>query len=162
VASSTEGEGSLFRLELPLVERELPADKLEESTIPPTHRGRVLVVDDEALVLRSISRALSDQADVVVAASVADALGHLNDGVVVDLVVSDLMMPNASGMDFYDALQEAHPALAESMIFITGGTFTPEARAFQARVSNEVLGKPVDLKVLRARVRQAIDAHPPD
>ncbi|MBW2455785.1 MAG: response regulator [Deltaproteobacteria bacterium] len=157
LVSSKVGKGSVFRLELPLVHRELPADAPVESSIPPRRRGRLLVVDDEALVLQALSRSLRDLADVVVAASVAEALDHLEEGPTFDLIVSDLMMPNASGMDLYDTLQKRHPTLAASMVFITGGTFTPEARAFQARIDNVVLDKPVRLDALRSYVRQAVD-----
>jgi len=76
--------------------------------------------------------------------------------------VSDLMMPSASGMVLYDTLTKRHPSLAASMVFITGGTFTPEARAFQGRVDNLVLEKPVNVDALRALVRKAVDAAPDD
>lgn len=42
------------------------------------------------------------------------------------------------------------------MIFMTGGTFTPDAVAFLASVPNPSLEKPFDLATLRALVRSRV------
>jgi hypothetical protein len=47
-------------------------------------------------------------------------------------------------MDLYDWLTREDPDLAEKMIFVTGGAFTPRAKAFLGRVKNPRLEKPFD------------------
>lgn len=54
------------------------------------------------------------------------------------------MMPDMSGMDFYAAIAEKLPRLAEGIVFVTGGAFTPAASTFVAQVSNTFLEKPFD------------------
>jgi hypothetical protein len=48
------------------------------------------------------------------------------------------------------------PALAERIVFMTGGTFTERSRQFVARVTNTCVDKPVDVKQLRALVNSRI------
>src|SRR5207249_2888317 len=109
------------------------------------------VVDDDAFVLSSLRRLLSEY-DVVCAANGRDALRAIADQNF-DAVLCDLMMPQMTGMDLHEALAE-RPELQPRIIFMTGGAFTPAARAFLDRVPNERLDKPFDTNALRALVRR--------
>jgi CheY-like chemotaxis protein len=73
-------------------------------------------------------------------------------------VVCDLMMPGVSGMECYEALRASRPELAASMIFLTGGAFTPKAVAFLDRVPNARIEKPFDADALRAEVARHVSA----
>jgi DNA-binding NtrC family response regulator len=117
-------------------------------------RLHVLVVDDEALVARSLQRILSREHEVQVADRARTALDRIANGDRYDLVLCDLMMPDVSGMAFYDEVGILDPALRDRIVFVTGGAFTEAARAFLDRVSNLRLEKPVDPTVLRDTVRQ--------
>ena len=66
-----------------------------------------------------------------------------------DVILSDLMMPEMSGMEFYDELTRRFPEVADRVVFISGGAFTPSARAFLDRVSNPRIEKPFDARALR-------------
>ena len=59
------------------------------------------------------------------------------------------MMPELSGMDVYEAMEEERPELTERFIFMTGGAFTDRARAFLERVPNPRLDKPFNAKDLQ-------------
>ena len=61
-----------------------------------------------------------------------------------DGIVCDLMMPDVTGMDLHAWLVEHQPDLADRMLFITGGAFTPRARQFLASVNNPCFEKPPD------------------
>ncbi len=67
-------------------------------------------------------------------------------------------MPTVTGMDLHAELLRTAPALAERIVFMTGGTFTTRARDFLAGVTNPALDKPFDLStlsaILRARTRR--------
>ena len=63
----------------------------------------VLVVDDDPLVSRALARALGD-CEVVVTSDARDALASIESGERFDVIVCDLMMPDMTGMDLYDAL----------------------------------------------------------
>ncbi|HLM42592.1 MAG TPA: response regulator, partial [Myxococcaceae bacterium] len=75
-------------------------------------------------------------------------------GTEVDVVLCDLMMPDLTGMELHVELTAAVPAVARRMVFLTGGAFTPAARAFMDRVENERVDKPFDPQKLREQVRE--------
>jgi len=146
--------GTTFRIDLPACAEPpdpgTPAPSRPEPVVP---RGRVLVVDDEELVGRAVARTLSQDHEVVVRTSGLDALELLTpggDGF--DVVVCDLMMPGMTGMELHGRVRTANPSLAERMVFLTGGAFTPEARAFLEEVQNPRLDKPFEPAALRALV----------
>jgi CheY-like chemotaxis protein len=117
-------------------------------------RGRILVVDDEQLVLRSVRRILSHEHDVLAMVSGEEALAVCAGGEKFDLILCDLMMPDMTGMDFHRELSLIAPEQAERMIFITGGAFTEKARAFLSETPKEHLEKPFYSANLRAIVQR--------
>jgi PAS domain S-box-containing protein len=154
---SVLGKGTSFRLVLPPSRSSAtPAPEVSGSTeSASTRRGAILVVDDEPDVCVAIGRVLG-QHDVTIANDARTALELMATGKVFDLVLSDLMMPNMSGMALFRAILEQYPALAARVVFITGGAFTPEAHAFLDSVSNERLAKPFNSEQLRITVRRFV------
>jgi CheY-like chemotaxis protein len=122
----------------------------------PSRRGRVLVVDDEPLISRTIRRVLSAAHDIVIVDSGAEALAAVAAGPPFDVVLCDLMMPGMSGMEVHAALAASHPELASRMVFMTGGAYTAQSQQFLADVANPRLDKPFDAGALRALVASMI------
>ncbi len=119
-------------------------------------RARLLVVDDEPLVGLVIQRAFEDEHDVVLVSSARAALDLLDGGARFDVLLSDLMMPDMSGMALHRALVERHPALARRTVFLTGGAYTPESRDFLDATAVECLEKPFELDALRTLIRRLL------
>jgi CheY-like chemotaxis protein/anti-sigma regulatory factor (Ser/Thr protein kinase) len=155
---SEVGVGTTFRARL-LRSEAVPIVDEEDDLSPRSYerqsgRARVLIVDDEIALLKALRRALRDHAEVTTADSVAVALEQL-EAERYDLVISDLIMPGTSGMGFYDEVERRWPDVAERMIFMSGGAFTGEARAFCERMEGRVLPKPLDVdEVVRRLNRQ--------
>ncbi|MEX1368186.1 MAG: PAS domain S-box protein, partial [Nannocystaceae bacterium] len=124
------GQGSVFRVLLVPAASRRTSKLADHAATAARARKRILCIDDEPIVGRLISRVLSNSHDVVVETSAEDALRRLSRGENYDAIICDLMMPNASGIDFFEKLQIVAPALSESCGFITGGAFTPRARSF--------------------------------
>jgi CheY-like chemotaxis protein len=80
------------------------------------------------------------------------ALDRLVAGEEFDTVLCDLMMPDLSGMELYERVAAVRPDVAERFVFITGGAFTPRARAFLDRVPNARIDKPFDAANVRSLV----------
>jgi signal transduction histidine kinase len=140
--NSRTGAGTMFRIVLPAANR-----KVVELVAPPpgvlaTRAGRVLVVDDEQMLCSAIERILATDHYVTTVTSARDALSRMAEGERFDLILCDLMMPEMTGMDLYDELHRSMPDQAEKFIFMSGGAFTDNARAFLARSSSEVIDKP--------------------
>jgi ActR/RegA family two-component response regulator/glycine cleavage system H lipoate-binding protein len=82
------------------------------------NKRRILVVDDEITVCKSIRQAiLSDEYEVDMALSGEEALKKDKEKPY-DLIITDLMMPGISGLDLLKALREARPEV--SVIMVTG------------------------------------------
>jgi len=130
-----------------------PADQLQ-AEIPATgRRATVLVVDDEPAVGMAFSRILREH-DVSVLTSVKDALDLMASGKQFDVIFSDLMMPQMTGIDFYQELTRRSPKDAGRVVFVTGGAFTPAATAFLDQVGNERIEKPFTPKAVREMVQR--------
>ncbi|HMI86503.1 MAG TPA: response regulator [Polyangiaceae bacterium] len=119
--------------------------------------GRVLVIDDEAAVGRTIQRLLGEQYDVVVVTAGSDAIDLLvNKRAEFDLILCDLTMPDITGMDVYTRSVEARADIGQCFVFMTGGTFSPRTRDFLDQVPNERLDKPFDLQTVRNLARSRV------
>jgi two-component system, NtrC family, sensor kinase len=119
-------------------------------------RATVLVIDDEPFILKAISNILSADYDVTCEPSSAAALDRFRKGERFDLVLCDLMMPNVTGIDVYDALLEIAPKQARAMLFLTGGAFTARTQAFVERMPHSMIEKPFSHATLLARVREVL------
>jgi PAS domain S-box-containing protein len=117
-------------------------------------RLRVLIIDDELAIGRTLAIGLADEFEVSTAESGRQALEILESDRRFDAVLCDLMMPDISGMDVYDRVTEKSPELAARFVFVTGGAFTERSRTFVERVGAPVLEKPFDLASLSALLRQ--------
>ena len=102
------------------------------------------------MVLSALRRRLRRRYDVSTVLGGVEALGQLAADPHFDSIICDLMMPKVDGKSFYDAIRADHPELAERIIFISGGAFTPRLRKFAMSVSNPVLQKPVTREQLEA------------
>lgn len=88
--------------------------------------------------------------DVTTVASARDALTRIEGGERYDAILTDVMMPDMSGMELYAQLARVVPEEVGKMVFMTGGAFTDQARAFFERVANPTLEKPFDKATLVA------------
>lgn len=158
---SVRGEGTTFTVRLPALQTPSALTPKPPSGRPkaraPSGPAKVLVIDDEELVGRSIRRALRRH-DVQVVTTGRDAIRLLTAQPApdIDIVFCDLMMPELSGMDVFEAVERANPTMAERFVFMTGGAFTPRARRFLETTRNECLEKPFDLSEVRELTQRAL------
>jgi PAS domain S-box-containing protein len=153
---SQVGQGTVFRIALPPAQpAEVKPVEVKPAAAPVVRRGRILVVDDDAMVGTALRRILKDH-DVTVINDAREARDRIAAGERYDLVLCDLMMPEMTGMDLHAELTRTQPEQADRMIFVTGGAFTQTAVEFLARVPNERLDKPFDARNLRALVQRLL------
>lgn len=149
---SDVGKGTTIRLTLPVAKTSLDSVTPPPLAVLTGRRGRVLIVDDEPMLGGVIRRMLAAEHDVVAVASAREAIELVKSGERFDVILSDLMMPEITGMDMHAALTVAAPDQAESIVFMTGGAFTSRAREFLGEVRNPRLEKPFDVNTLRALI----------
>jgi PAS domain S-box-containing protein len=143
---SAPGAGTTVHVTLPRA-----APPRDGGRTAPACACRILVVDDDPLVARAVSRTVGRAG--CVAEVVTDgpaALERLTRSPVPDVILCDLMMPGMDGPALTAALASRHPDLADRLIYMTGGAFTEAAHAFLDRTGAPCLVKPFSPQDLSA------------
>jgi signal transduction histidine kinase len=160
-AASEPGRGSVFRVSLPSLpgasESGVRPRSFSPDQAPPVARSRVLLVDDEPALLRSMRRILA-QHDVVCVESARQALSLIGEGSRFDVIVSDLMMPGMTGIELYEQLARQRPDYAERVIFVTGGTLNDKVDRFLCSIPNPRLEKPFGGDELKRTIDEVLGA----
>jgi PAS domain S-box-containing protein len=148
------GRGTVVRVVLPPAPDQPAvrplATAVAEAEPTARRRKRVMLVDDEPLVANSIERLLRRDYDVTIARCGQEAIDHIVRGVRFDVIVSDVMMPNMTGIELLEELQRMVPEQAQRLIFLSGGAFTAQTRERLDQLGAPQLEKPVTAKELRA------------
>ncbi|MBK7878267.1 MAG: PAS domain S-box protein [Planctomycetes bacterium] len=157
---SEVGRGTLFRILFPKRAVQLagaPAAVAEKPvTLPAAHTGRILVVEDERLIRVTLRHTLTTLGyDVLMAEDGRKALetARACPGEI-DLVLSDIVLPDASGPEIVDVLQKERPTLRA--LFMSA--YSTDLLVQQGRVKpgTKTLEKPFDEHVLARTVRAAL------
>jgi CheY-like chemotaxis protein len=155
-ATNRASGGAVFRVTLPAASAPRPARATStprEST--PARRAAILIVDDEVSLGQVLRRRLRDH-DVTAVTSAREALDLLAHDAHFDVILSDLMMPEMSGMQLYDEILRSRPDIVDRVVFMTGGAFTGGAPEFLEQVPNEGLEKPFSESALRAAIQRLV------
>ena len=123
-----------------------------------TPRGRVLVVDDEPMIVRAIQRLLEGEHEVSLSTDPIAVVEQIRAGQRFDVILCDLMMPTMSGIDVYDAIRQTDADQARRIVFMTGGAFTPRALEFLETIENARIEKPLERTTLRAAIRARLSS----
>ncbi|MEZ4266754.1 MAG: response regulator [Myxococcota bacterium] len=153
---SEVGVGTTIRMALPPSVSVGAPGTQSHATAAARRRGKILVVDDDPMIAKAVERTLSAEHDVTTMGGGARALDRIRAGERFDVIFCDLMMPDVTGMEFHAGLVQIDRDQAERIIFVTGGAFTPRARAFLREVANLRIEKPFDLMQLRALVHDRV------
>ena len=143
---SEVGEGSTFTVRLPVAPINLRNHEQDVTFVdlPESCDGRVLIIDDEPKVCRAIERTLERSYDVDCVTEAAELFERLDDGAEIDVLLVDVVMPRMTGRQLVESLRERRPDLADRVILMSGGAFTPEARDFLENCELPFVEKPVD------------------
>ena len=156
---SVLGEGSMFDLYLPR-HTEAPVERPAAVPHRPTPAGHecVLIVEDEAAILRMTSRCLTGLGYVVLGAQRADDaldLARAHPGSI-HLMLTDVVMPHLNGRDLAERISPLQPGM--KCLFMSG--YTADVIAGNGVVDDDAhfLAKPFSLASLGVKVRAVLDA----
>lgn len=125
----------------------------------PATLGRILLVDDEAGIRRSVSRFLGRYGfQVTDVGSGQAAMTALGAGLY-DAIISDLRMPGLSGEQFYAQVREHFPHMAQHMMFTSGDVSEDATRRFLSDCGCPALQKPYELAELVQVLRSLCAPH---
>ena len=141
------GGGALFRVTFPPApEVAAAADTQALPARPAIRGGHVVLIDDDAMVAKALSLQLREAGyRVSTFGDGQSAMQALLGAADVDLVFCDLMMTGMTGIDLAEWLTSAAPELANRLVLMTGGAFSPAARDFVARHRERTVEKPFDI-----------------
>ena len=108
----------------------------------------VLVVDDEEAIAELVRDVLEPEGwEVRTARDGVEALARVREDRF-DVLLVDMRMPGMDGREFYEALREGFPHLAQRVVFATGDAGNDGTSQFLEDIGTPLLGKPYDLRAL--------------
>ncbi len=125
-----------------------------KTPVPGTGQQRILVVDDDADMLRLLSLRLKAAGYEVIAVASAEAALAQLDIARPQLVLSDVRLPGKDGLALFDEVRERHPSLP--VILLTAHGTIPDAVEATSRGVFTYLTKPYDGKDLLEKIGQAL------
>jgi CheY-like chemotaxis protein len=146
------GRGATFRVELALSSARpapRPGERASPKAAPSRERRRVLLVEDHADTLGAARDLLAElSCEVVPAASMREALAAAEAGPL-DLVISDLGLPDGSGLDLMRTLRDSYGLAG---IAVTGYGMEEDIRRGREAGFVEHLVKPITLQRLEGAI----------
>ena len=158
--ASKPGEGSTFKVYLPMIPFPASAMKPAAASVPARGTETVLVAEDSPEVLRMASSALQDAGyQVIEAVDGEDALRkYAANRDRIHLLLLDVIMPKKNGREIYDAASSARPDI--KVLFMSGYTADIIDSKLVLAEGHDFLSKPFLPEELVAAVRAALDKNP--
>ncbi|MDP3072431.1 MAG: PAS domain S-box protein [Opitutaceae bacterium] len=154
---SEPGEGSTFRVYLPVAESAAANTTPPIPEICPRGRESILIVDDEEALRTLLSRALAQKGyAITTAATGLEAINFLSDPArIFDAMLLDLNMPGATGVEVLRAMRICRPGLK---VIVVSGHLTHEASMeFEHHGAHTFIQKPYKLDQVSRQLRSLLD-----
>ena len=156
LVDSELGQGTSFKIYLPLTDHCVASIAVTEATVLPGGCETILLVEDDPLVRESTNSILSAVGYDVTTSDCAEAAlkilskseHHFS------LILSDVVMPGIKGPEFY---QEIRKKTAVPVIFMSGYTFDSLHEQGLVREGIILLNKPIQAMELLTCIRETID-----
>jgi CheY-like chemotaxis protein len=153
------GQGTTFKIYLPRVNAEVESPVTAEETILPETSGQtILVVDDNDAVRMAIGAYLEMSGfNILQAGNGKEAINVASrDNVSVDLLITDLVMPQMGGLELSQRLAMQNPNL--KVLYMSGYTEESVIRQGVLEPGGFFLQKPTSMQVLLRKVRELLSS----
>ncbi len=155
------GQGSVFKIYLPVAEPTLPGElKPEPPRMPVRGSETILIIEDEDMVRNLACRGLKDQGySVLEACNGIQALQYIREHPgAIDLVISDVVMPEMGGRELGQLLAQQEPGLP--VLYMSGYTGDDVMHRGLLDPGAPFQQKPFTPVGLATKVRWMLDRHP--
>ncbi len=152
---SAIGTGARLKVSFPTADQPASVRPIEAARPQAAMRGRVLLVEEDALLRRALERHLGEIFEVRSFATVADAIPQLAEARP-DVAVMSLPRPESFGLRLYSRLTEAAPELGRNCIVVTPPGIKSTTRERLVAQGAIVLQRPVDFTTLRTIVDRLV------
>jgi len=156
---SEPGKGTVFKIYLPLSQKQLSTQEERRSLESPAIGSEtILVVEDEALVRQLVEATLIQFGyNVILAENGQDGIDKfLANRDKVSLIITDLKMPKKSGKELFDEVRAIQPGM--KVLFMSGYTADMLKNKGDIEEQFELLMKPIVPLELAKKIREMLDA----
>jgi CheY-like chemotaxis protein len=155
--NSEPSAGTVFKIYLPRTDEKPVARIIPLRIASPTGSETILLVEDDEMVRRLSQRVLTHLGyEVLQANDIDDAIRICNENPApIDLLLTDVMMPEMNGVDLYTLLKARRPDM--KALFMSGYAEDVVVRQGVIPEGTEFIQKPFNMEDLANRVRQVID-----
>ncbi|MEL6342481.1 MAG: response regulator [Myxococcota bacterium] len=119
----------------------------------PHERRRLLLIDDDPMILRAIGRSMKEAWSVIALEDASEGLARVLLGERFDVILCDVRMPGMDGLRFFHALPET---VRPRLVFITGDALDHRTLARLRETGAPVLRKPFPLSALLQSIQEQL------
>jgi PAS domain S-box-containing protein len=152
---SEPGHGTTFKVYLPVASATADVTPAVKEPAAPTGTEMVLVVEDEPSLRALVAQMLESKGYTVVAAETTEEAVELAQSELVDLVLTDLVMPRISGRELASRVREIRPDAR--VLFMSGYADEAVARQGTLEAGSAFIEKPFSANDLARSVREVLD-----
>ena len=154
---SEKGHGATFTIYLPASEKDVMAEKKSSAGGPLGGSETVLFVDDEDIIIEIAVELLAHIGyNVLKAGSGREAIAiYEANKEQIDIIILDMIMPNMSGGETYDALKRINPQV--KVLLSSGYSINGHATDIMDRGCDGFIQKPFKMKELSEKLRGILD-----
>lgn len=152
---SSPGNGAIFDVYLPTTEKALKEEPERKRDLT-TGTGRILMIDDESMIL-DVGKAMLTKLGYRVTAiqNCREALSWFNENRdSVDLVVLDMVMPDMNGSEMFTELKQLDASV--NVLLSSGYSLNEDAKALLAAGARGFIQKPYNLAGLSSKIREVM------
>ena len=117
---------------------------------------KILAVDDEEISLSLVETLLKDEYEVITAKSGLEALEHLYNGLVPDLILLDILMPVIDGWETFNRIKAISFLHDTPIVFLTLKNEPEDIKYAQEIGAADYIVKPYDRSNLLERIKSLI------
>jgi two-component system, cell cycle sensor histidine kinase and response regulator CckA len=152
---SKPGQGTTFYFYLPASNTSLP-EASGQIKKPPAGSGTILLVDDEAMILKVNQAMLEKMGYAVLTANAGQAALDLFERSMdrIDMVILDMIMPDMGGGIVFDRLKALLPDV--KVLLSSGYSLSEQAEAILARGCAGFIQKPFNMEQLRTKIGEIL------
>lgn len=165
--ASCLGEGSSFTVTLPVAEkpkevtqtnikREVVIPEIKKPLITSKNNPQnktILIVENNLDIMDLLVKNLDSDYNVITASNGVEGLRRINDGSLIDLIITDIMMPEMDGKEFVKKLHNDKLNRKIPVIFLTAKAGSDEIIDYLSLGAVDYICKPFDVNELKIKVQ---------
>lgn len=119
-------------------------------------KKKVLIVDDKPTIAKVIQVHISEIFDCIYFEDPIEAIAWLQKGNIPDLILSDIYMPNMSGVDFLDYIKKNDLFKSIPFVILSSEDSTSQKIALLEKGADDYISKPFNPMELKVRLKKIV------